>query len=191
MSDSEDLKTALLTSARSLLVTEGVAALSIRRVAESAGTTTMTVYSRFGGKEGLLAALFDEGFECLHQAQLQVPLELPAAERLRALCRIYRRVALDYPQHYALMLGPFSGAFTPPPASRLKAMQTLDLLAGAVAAGSPAQDAERSRTQAHQLWAFCHGWVSLEDKGLWGDPVASALAYEAGVEAFLRGAGLL
>ncbi len=191
MSDKEILKTHLLDSARSLFMEAGIAGLSVRRVAELAGTTTMAVYSRFGGKEGILTALFDEGFDKLSHAQNQVPSQLSPSERLRELCLIYRQVAQTYPQHYALMLGHFSGAFEPPEASRRKAMQTLETLITAVGACAPEQKPELIKMLSHQIWAFCHGWVSLEDKLLWGSPEESLQAYTAGIENFLFGAGLL
>ena len=82
----------------------GLPALSVRRVAEGAGCTTMPVYSRYGGKEGLLQALLDEGFAALAATQGAVPVSLPPAERVRRLRREYLRIAAERPHHYALIL---------------------------------------------------------------------------------------
>lgn len=191
MSTNDEIKIEVLNAARALFVSEGLAGLTVRKVAESAGTTTMAVYSRFGGKEGLLTALFEEGFDRLYQAQLQVPASLAPAARVQALCQSYRQVAQTYPHHYALMLGQFSGAFEPPPHSRLKAVNTLEVLAAAVQACNPQQSSEQARSRAHQLFAFCHGWVSLEDKGLWGEESESRAQYTQGVADLLKGMQLL
>jgi AcrR family transcriptional regulator len=78
-------ETALLNAARNIFVNEGVKGLSVRRVAESAGCTTMAVYSRFKGKAEILGALFDEGFEQLASAQQAVAESLERGAGCRTL----------------------------------------------------------------------------------------------------------
>lgn len=155
--------TALLAAAREIFEAGGLPALSVRRVAEAAGCTTMQVYSRLGGKDGLLQALFDEGFEALSSAQQAVPKALPAAERVRRLCHEYLRIAAERPHHYALMLGAHSGDFKPPQASHERALATLAHLVDAVGhALPPTHDREQRASEvAHQILAFCHGWAML------------------------------
>lgn len=126
---------------------EGVKGLSVRRVAQHAGCTTMAVYSRFGGKEGLLAALFDEGFERLADAQAKVDADMPPVARVLGLCRAYRATALAFPHHYALMLGAFSGEHLPPPECSERAMSTLLTLTKAVLAALPPADARDRRSE--------------------------------------------
>jgi AcrR family transcriptional regulator len=158
-----DAVQALLQAARQILESEGLPALSVRRVAEAAGCTTMQVYSRFGGKDGLLQALFDEGFEALASAQQAVPLTLPPAERVRLLCRQYLTLASERPHHYALMLGAHSGDFDPPRESRERALATLVHLVEAVERAWPPAPGrhERAEDVAQQIFAFCHGWATL------------------------------
>lgn len=158
-----DAGQALLQAARRIFTAEGLQALSMRRVADAAGCTTMQVYSRFGGKDGLIQALFDEGFEALEEAQRAVPLTLPPAERVRHLCRQYLKVAAERPHHYSLMLGAHSGSFDPPLESRQRAMATLTHLVEAVALALPQQARrdEHARQVAQQIFAFCHGWATL------------------------------
>jgi AcrR family transcriptional regulator len=55
----------LLAAAEALLAEGGAEALSVRRVAEAAGTTARAIYSVFGGKDGLLRALYREAFHAL------------------------------------------------------------------------------------------------------------------------------
>lgn len=180
----------LLAASRELLIHEGVKGISVRRLAERAGCTTMAIYSRFGGKNGLLAALFDEGFAQLKAAQENVPSTLSGTAYLLALCRAYRQTARTYPHHYALMLGSLSGEFTPPPASREKGRATLVFLARAIAQHSNETHEGLAESLAQQLFAFCHGWVSLEDTGIWGDEAQCLQKFEAGVKAFVLGSGL-
>jgi len=159
----DEAAAALLSAARQIFEAGGLPALSVRRVADAAGCTTMQVYSRFGGKDGLLRALFDEGFEALYRAQRAVPSALPPAERVVQLCHAYLKIAAARPHHYALMLGAHSGDFDPPRESRTRAMATLTHLVEAVGAALPSTPVrdQRAREVAHQILAFCHGWAML------------------------------
>ncbi len=183
-----DTARALLNAARDIFEREGVKGISVRRVADRAGCTTMAVYSRFSGKDGILGALFDEGFDKLACAQQTVKPSLQDAARVLALCRAYRAVALAHPHHYALMLGHFSGELTPSPASQAKALSTLDCLADAVAAMSGMQGKSRVAcvTVAHQLFAFCHGWVSLEHMRFVASGKQSDTAFDRAVLALAK-----
>ncbi|MDT7537450.1 MAG: hypothetical protein QOI82_1035, partial [Actinomycetota bacterium] len=53
-----DLAERLVDEAGRILSTDGAAALSLRRLATATGTSTMAVYTRFGDKQGLLAAMY-------------------------------------------------------------------------------------------------------------------------------------
>src|SRR5512138_3570780 len=70
---SDDVEQALLEAAARLLTDEGPEALSVRRVAAEAGVSAMGVYSRFGGKQGLVEALFLDGFARLERVLATVP----------------------------------------------------------------------------------------------------------------------
>ncbi len=184
---NEDVSTALLDAARNIFVTEGVKGLSVRRLADAAGCTTMAVYSRFKGKDGILGALFDEGFEKLAIAQQAINPKLLDEDRLIALCRAYRATALAYPHHYALMMGQFSGELSPTEESQLKALSTLERLTNAVAAMPVMRAKKRALSEqvAHRLFAFCHGWVSLEHMGFFGDTKAVGKQFDAAVIALI------
>ena len=64
----EHTRAALRAAAERLVAAGGSAALSVRAVAEEAGTTTRAVYSVFGSKDGLLVdALAQGAFEFLFE----------------------------------------------------------------------------------------------------------------------------
>jgi AcrR family transcriptional regulator len=182
-----DTSAALLDSAREIFVREGIKGLSVRRLADAAGCTTMAVYSRFKGKDGILGALFDEGFEKLSVAQQAVDPTLKNKDRLLAFCRTYRATARAYPHHYALMLGQFSGELSPSEESQAKAFATLARLADAVAAMPSMRGKKRaiSAEIANRLFAFCHGWVSLEHSGFFGSTKSVDKQFETAVLALL------
>jgi len=185
----DETSATLLQAAREILMTSGLPGLSLRRIAEAAGCTTMQVYSRFQGKDGLLQALFEEGFELLAAAQRAIPLSMPAEKRVQHLCRAYLQIAAEYPQHYALMLGGHSADFTPPKESQERAMATLSHLVEAVANALPSgnEQARLASEVAHQILAFCHGWATLSAIGITDktnveaiDRAVSALLFRAG-----------
>jgi AcrR family transcriptional regulator len=63
--NGDELTRQLIDEGARLLAEQGPAGLSLRKLAAAVGTSTMTVYTRFGGKEGLLAAMYREGFGAL------------------------------------------------------------------------------------------------------------------------------
>jgi AcrR family transcriptional regulator len=88
---------ALLTAAERLVERDGVAALSVRRVASEVGTTTRAVYSLFGAKEGLLAALGARAFDQLGASVAALPpTGDPAADLVQAGLA-FRRWAWEHP----------------------------------------------------------------------------------------------
>lgn len=184
---TNDLSAALLDAARTIFVSEGVKGLSVRRVAEHAGCTTMAVYSRFKGKDGILGALFDEGFDMLSRAQHEVDARLKNEDRLLAFCQAYRATAQNYPHHYALMLGHDSGELTPSQDSQAKALATLNYLTETVAAMAcmKGQSHLACAETANLLFAFCHGWVSLERVGFLGGSQKSHPAFNKAVMALV------
>ena len=156
----------LLGAAAAALIADGPHALSLRRIAEAAGTSTQAVYTRFGSKAGLADALYLQGFEALARSLATVALPDDPVERIVSLSAVYRRVALDRPHHYALMTGRPIPDYVPPAASLRVARQTLQPLVEAVAAAVDAGVLDGDPEQlAHRFWAVGHGRISLEING--------------------------
>ena len=62
---NDDQSKAILEAASRILSADGADALTVRRIAAEAGCSTMGLYSRFGGKEGVIDELYVEGFRQL------------------------------------------------------------------------------------------------------------------------------
>ncbi|MGH3996352.1 MAG: TetR/AcrR family transcriptional regulator [Pseudonocardiaceae bacterium] len=158
------LRVRLLDNAAELLTSEGPDALSLRRLAAAASTSTSAVYALFGGKPGLLRALFFEAF-ARFGAHLETvtPSDNPLADIL-ALARAYRASALANPHLYAVMFGTPVPGFTPTSQDRAHAEATftplLDTVRRAIAVGLLRD--ETPGIIATALWANVHGLVSLE-----------------------------
>jgi AcrR family transcriptional regulator len=184
---------ALIDAARSIFIREGLTGLSLRRVADEAGCTTMAVYTHFGGKKGVISALYDEGFNRLADAQAGALKHSEPRQRLLGLCKAYRKTARKFPHHYALMLGRHSGEFIPSQESAKQALQTFETLVEATEQMLRMRDeisgatvATKARQIASSLFAFCHGWVMLAEVGMLPNKqFDEEYAFERGVEALV------
>jgi AcrR family transcriptional regulator len=167
-----DLAGRLVDEAGRMLSAEGAGGLSLRRLATATGTSTMAVYTRFGDKQGLLAAMYRAGFERLG-AVLTAAVD-GVEDPVTALAELglaYRRAALANPHLYDLMFGRPVASFDPGAAERERAEATyrplLDAVQRCIDSGAMvAGDAERV---ASYLWAVTHGMVSLELAGQLAD----------------------
>jgi AcrR family transcriptional regulator len=187
---NDALRIRLLDTAGSLLTSEGLDALSLRRLAAAAGTSTSAVYALFGGKPGILRALFVEAFTRFGAHMDAVtPSDDPLADIL-ALGRAYRASATADPHLYTVMFGSPVPGFEPAPQDWAQAEATftplLDAVRRAVTAGLLI-DADPGLI-ATALWANVHGLVSLE-LGAAIPPQAGAPAevFEAAIRATLDG----
>jgi AcrR family transcriptional regulator len=160
----DETREALLAAAHDLLATDGPGALTVRRIAAAAGVSTMNVYSRFGGKDGVLDELFVDGFRRLTATMEGSPSSGDAMADLRQCGACYRQFALDNPTYYSLMFDRVVPDFEPSDAALATALGSLGELAARV---QRAMDAGALRpadafTVASALWACEHGLVSLE-----------------------------
>jgi AcrR family transcriptional regulator len=129
----------------------------------------MGVYSRFGGKDGLVQALLVRGFDALRAAVAAPPgsAETDPARRLRASGVRYREFALANAAYYSLL---FEGAI---PHERTATTAghaaeafgaLVDHVGNAMAAGWLVEG--DAYDIAQQIWSTVHGAVALELKGL-------------------------
>lgn len=162
-----DVERVLIEAAHRLLEREGVDALTVRRVATEAGVAPMGIYHRFGGKDGLINALFVDGFERLARALHDTPMG-DELDELHAGCVLYRAFALANPALYAVMFDRVVPGFTADPDSREACIRSFGVLVDAVrrAQASGALRDGDPIDCAQQVWATCHGAVSLELRDL-------------------------
>ncbi len=159
-----EMRAVLLDAALTVLRRDGAAGLTVRAITQEAGCSTTGVYTYFGGKHGLVEAIYLEGFESFDREVSTRALDgdLPGAGRA------YRRWALANPMHYMVMFGRAVPDFEPSDAARARGQQSFDALVVGVAAAG-ARDAVAG---AYRLYATVHGYVMLELAGM--APVTSA-----------------
>lgn len=165
MTAHDDLRAAVLDTARHLLVTHGYADVSMRRIAAAAGCSASSIYHHFPGKDALVHALIDEGFQrwyAVVEAEAGAG-DAPPAARLEAYCRAYVRWGLANRELYEVMymFHPERMARYPRELYR-RATRSMDVLTAVVAACAPGAfaDEDDARVAAHAVWAVLHGVVS-------------------------------
>jgi AcrR family transcriptional regulator len=158
----------LLASAVEILETEGPEALSVRRIAAAAGVAPMGVYNHFDSKNGIIEALFVQGFERLREALTTIADIADPYEALREAGRRYRALARAHPMVYQLMFLRTLPGYEPSEAALEVAGRAFDSLVAAVQRAMAADViAEGPLTETAQLiWSSIHGWVSLELLGI-------------------------
>lgn len=100
----ERTRAALLAAAEQLVAQGGPTALSVRAVADAAGTTTRAVYSLFGSKDGLLVeALARDAFEFLFtEIEKLEETEDPVADLIAVGVHVFRRLVREHPALYRI-----------------------------------------------------------------------------------------
>jgi AcrR family transcriptional regulator len=188
----------LLHAAVGLLDEHGPDALQARKVAAAAGTSTMAVYTHFGGMPQLIAAVTQEGLRQF-DAALTIPLTEDPVADLLATGMAYRDFAIERPHLYRLMFGSTSASGINAPAHNMLTLSLAQIgdhipsfahvvrgvhrsiQAGRITAapngsvGSVASDAAVVATAA-QFWTVMHGFVMLELAGFFGDTQDRAMA---------------
>ena len=178
---SRDVESALLEAAETVLVAHGPDALTVRAVAQQAGVAPMSVYNRFGSKDGLLDAMLVRAFttfrSTLERAVLEPTLGDDPLARLRACGRAYREFALAHPRHYELMFEYRPTAGAPSAEMEHTGETAFGVLVAGVAAALAAGEFRPGdvRETAQLVWSAVHGAVSLELKGrtMSADPARS------------------
>jgi len=95
-------RTAVVNAARDLLVTEGLNALSLRRLASKLNVTAAALYAYVDNKRDLLEAVIEKEFEVLIESFEQVKEGAPITCMCR-MSRVYVQYAQDNPRVFRTM----------------------------------------------------------------------------------------
>jgi AcrR family transcriptional regulator len=169
----------LVEAGIAILERDGLTALSARKLATETGTSTMAVYTNFGGMSGLVDAIASETFARFTHALTDVPQTDDPVADFFVMGAHYREFALANPQRYQLMFGTSAESL-----NRYHADLTVTGSASArsewsvsfgalmtsvrrmIAAGRIRDDGESAI--AGRLWSIIHGVVLLEIAGYFG-----------------------
>lgn len=192
----DTLRQGILDEALHRLRDGGPENLGLRPLAASQGTSTTAIYTMFGGKAGLLAAV-------AHEADRQLAKELRDSLRhdsvegdMRSLCRAYRHWALENEGLYGLVVGEPVRSPRPgvgggrgsggrddddvAPQWREPLLEVVDALVDE----GVFRTADVHET-ATAIWASLHGVVSLE-LSVWRASASAEQYFETQLAAILR-----
>lgn len=188
----DETSRALLEAAHRLLEDHGSDALTVRRIATEAGMSTMNVYSRFGGKDGVIDVLYIDGFKRLYATLDDVPKTNDSIHDLFESARAYRHFAMANPTYYRIMFRSAIHEFSPSDEAIDVALSGLAVFVDRVVAGQERGDlltgpTHESHEVAAWLWATCHGLVSLELNGVANEQVSWASIFDNGMRSVIGG----
>jgi AcrR family transcriptional regulator len=154
------IRVALLENAARIIATEGLGRLTLRRLAHEVGTSTMAIYTHFGGMTELRREIRREGFARLGARQAAVANTGDPVADLWSLGLAYYGNAIENPNLYQAM-------FMDGPVDEGDAGVGLETFGQLVTAVRRCIDAGRFEPAdpvglATQLWALVHGLVTLE-----------------------------
>lgn len=156
----------VLSAALSILDAEGPDGFTVRAIAERANVAPMAIYNHFDGINGVLEALWIEGFTTLREA-IDVRTAVPDDDLLRAGLG-YRAFALAHRGLYTVMFMHRFRNFEPTLGSAQLAAQTFATLVDCVERCQPLGyfSVVRASDAAQVIWSSCHGYVALELLGI-------------------------
>jgi AcrR family transcriptional regulator len=181
-----NVRMALVETAADLIAAEGPSQLSLRKLASAVGTSTMAVYTHFGGMDELRREVRREGFVRLREHMSAVPLTDDPVADIGQLGTAYYVNAVTNPNLYRAM-------FMEGPVGEADADVGLDTFVQLVEAVQRAIDARRfadggATAMAQQLWALSHGTVTLQLAHLL-EPEAAQDCLRAAAEGLFRAWG--
>jgi AcrR family transcriptional regulator len=156
----------MITTAARLLAVEG--ALSARSLARELGTSTMAVYTHFGGMDELIRQVMRRGFEDFGTELDRGKVTNDAVADWMTYLWSYRRFALREPHLYAVMFGPGLAAFRlGDPADLVAARSTFVSLLRRIHAcvNTRRWEVDDVLTAGEAVWSGVHGHTTLELTG--------------------------
>jgi len=165
--EREEIRTSILDAARELFASDGVEAVTMRRIAEKIEYSPTAIYFHFKDKESLLAELCDYDFRQFAQRFAEAAQVADPIERLRVAGQAYVDFGLNHPSHYRVMF------MTPKPAHEQNtegrgnpeqdAYAFLrNTIEQAIAEGRLKPELTDVDLVSQVIWSGVHGVVSLE-----------------------------
>jgi AcrR family transcriptional regulator len=153
----------ILQAATTLLLEKGLAGMSVRAIAKLAGVSTIGIYSHFQGKQGILDALYIEGYQHVGEAMLAaIKIADPKAAAVEG-ARLYLEVAKTHEAIYRLIFGEVDFDYEPGEEARAAALEAFGHLVNIGAKLLPASASlVEKQSIALRIWALVHGYVSLQ-----------------------------
>ena len=179
MATVSDVREQLVEAGMRVLERDGMAAVSARKLAAETGTSTMAVYTHFGGMTGLIDAIAGEAFVRFTAALTEVEQTDDPVADFFVMGVHYREFALANPQRYQMMFGTsadsldrhhadltVTGSASDRAEFAVSFEALLEVVRRMIGAGRIRDDG--ASVVAGRLWCITHGAVLLEIAGFFG-----------------------
>jgi AcrR family transcriptional regulator len=146
----------IISAARRIAELEGWSSVTVRRLSDEISYSQPVLYSHFGSREGILAAVAIEGFQEIGLALAKARKRARRGNALESVAAAYLDFAASSPTLYEAMFSlglsvPFGDAATPPE-MRFAFAQLLGLFQG---------QGSKSEVLSELFWASLHGIAEL------------------------------
>src|SRR5262245_485009 len=163
-----EVRDKILGAARELLLAEGIAGFTMRKLADRVGYTPTALYYHFEDKDAVLQSRMDADCLAVRKGLDRAEKEKDPVERLRVMGAAYIEFALKNPDHYRFMFMHRDPDVVLDPANIRKGDPAQDGYAFLKKAAADGIAAGRFRGEftdpdqlAQVIWAGVHGLVSL------------------------------
>jgi AcrR family transcriptional regulator len=156
-----------IAAAELILVREGHAGLSMRKVADAIGYTVGNLYLLFQNQDDLLATINERTTDAVY-AHLRDASESVAdpAERLKVLARAYIEYARQHPHRFRMMFEhSLPAEMQPRETTEKRILRMFELIETSLAPLLPPKAARKTRIAAATLWSGVHGVCMLAVTG--------------------------
>lgn len=172
----------LVREAVDLIDTEGVAALSLARLAERLGVRSPSLYKHISGLEGLHQGIALWGVLELGRRMSRAAVGKSGEEAIMAIAEAYRAFAKDHPGIYPFVIQ------APDPSDQALEQASVEILATLQAVLAPyGLEGAESLHAVRALRSCVHGFVSMEASHGFGMPLDVDASFRYLVGMFIRG----
>lgn len=157
-----DNRARILEAASQLFLEGGAAALSVRAISKRAGLSTIGIYSYFNGKQGVLDALYIEGFNKVYDAMNVNLGDGIQIQHVLGSCENYLRMAHANEAHYRLIFGESDMGYAPSTQARDAGTRAFKKLVSNTGEYIAVKGLNIDKLHAAlDVWAVLHGYVSI------------------------------
>ena len=160
---TEEVRCSILRAAWQLVVQEGWAALSIRKIAEAIEYSVPVIYDHFANKEAIMLEFTRQGFQLLNDELTKVKRRFPEPEQqIEAMAYQYWDFAFKHKEYYQLMYG-----LGMPTCETVRQISELASFTELITAPIKELIAISNHTSAnpylklHTFWSMLHGLISI------------------------------
>src|SRR5580698_6329035 len=154
--DKQERRAQIISAARRIAELEGWPNVTVRRLSDKISYSQPVLYSHFGSRDGILAAVAVEGFQEIGLALEKARKRIRSGNPVETVAAAYLEFAASSPALYEVMFSlslsvPFDEAATPPEL-RFAFSQLLELFQG---------QSSKPEVLSELFWASLHGIAEL------------------------------